>query len=118
MKKIYRLKSNLQYKQTYKKGSVVTNKTLTLIFVKNNSLQQKTTKDTAKFGFNISGKYGKAVKRNKLRRQLKTICSQVAEQIQAGTYIFRPRFYANEAPEFCVLKNSALELLEKTKQNF
>lgn len=115
MKKIYRLKSNLQYKQTYKKGSVVANKTLTLIFVKNNFVQYKTEKNTAKFGFNISGKYGKAVKRNKLRRQLKTICMAVATQMQAGIYIFRPRFYANEAPEFCDLKNSALELLEKTQ---
>ena len=112
MKKIYRLKSNIHYKQVYKKGSVLSDKTLTLVFVKNNLSQKHTT---AKFGFNISGKYGKAVKRNKLRRQLKSICAEKAPQMQSGTYVFRPRFFASEAPEFCVLKNSAIQLLEKTK---
>ena len=92
----------------------MSNKTLTLVFVKNNSANIKNP--YARFGFNISGKYGKAVKRNKLRRQLKSICAEKAPTTLAGTYVFRPRFFASEAPEFCVLKNSVSELLEKAQQ--
>lgn len=79
------------------------NKALTLIFVNNNN-------NVAKFGFNISGKYGKAVKRNKLRRQLKAICSEFAAFTRAGHYVLRPRFSASDAPTFEVLKNSVTEL--------
>lgn len=92
----------------------MSNKTLTLVFVKNNYANVKNP--IAKFGFNISGKYGKAVKRNKLRRQLKSICAEKAPTTKAGTYVFRPRFFASEAPEFCVLKNSVIQLLETAQR--
>ena len=111
MKKIYRLKSNLQYKQVYKKGKAVSDDYFTLIYVKNTS----TNSLTPKFGFNISGKYGKAVKRNKLRRQLKSICAEKALFVQSGTYVLRPRFYFQQAPEFCVLKKSVNDLIEKAQ---
>ena len=90
----------------YKKGNVLSNKAFTLIFVRNNF-------NTAKFGFNISGKYGNAVKRNKLRRQLKAVCSEFAATTQAGFYVLRPRFYACDAPTFEVLKNSVKELFDR-----
>ena len=111
MKKIYRLKSNLQYKQVYKKGKAISDDYFTLIYVKNSSA----IAIAPKFGFNISGKYGKAVKRNKLRRQLKSICAEKALFVQSGTYVLRPRFYFQQAPEFCVLKKSVNDLIEKAQ---
>lgn len=108
LQKAYRLKSNSQYVYVYKKGSVLKNKTLTLIFVKNNS-------PTPKFGVNVTTKYGKAVRRNKLRRQIKSICIPLAKEADGGYYVFRPRFDAQNAPTFAVLQNDAQDLIKKSK---
>lgn len=69
-----------------------------------------------KFGFNITTKYGKAVKRNKLRRQLKEICQELAKDVCGGYYIIKPRFNYENTPFFFQLKTDIIQLIERTQK--
>lgn len=85
MKKCYRLRKNYQFQYVYKKGTTVTNACLVLIYVKNK-------KGTVKAGFGISKKFGKAVERNRVKRQLKECFRAYLPQItQSAHCVFVPR---------------------------
>ena len=73
----------------YKKGQAVSDRNLVLIYCKN----KNTTLPL--FGFSISKKYGKAVRRNRIRRQLKSCASRLAPRVK-GHYnlVFLPRTHA------------------------
>lgn len=74
MKSIYRLKKNYQYNYVYKHAQSVADKTFVLLYCKSNVCQSKV-------GFSISKKYGHAVCRNRLRRQLKAVLSDFMPEI-------------------------------------
>lgn len=69
MKKINIIKSNEEYNRIIKNIKPYRTKEF-LIFV------EKKSKDKYRFGFSISKKIGKAVIRNKIKRQLKNILDQ------------------------------------------
>ena len=64
MNEIYRLKKNYQFRYLYKKGSALSNRCLVLLYGKN--LNGK-----LKVGFSVGKKFGKAVERNRVKRQLR-----------------------------------------------
>lgn len=64
-----RLKKDYQYRYVYKNGVSASDKYFTVVAAKGNG--------EPRFGFSISKKYGKAVKRNRLRRQLKESCMRL-----------------------------------------
>ncbi|WP_066634176.1 ribonuclease P protein component [Desulfolucanica intricata] len=61
------LRKNSDYRRVYNSGKSVANKYFVLFALKNSL-------DISRFGFSVSKKVGKAVKRNKIRRTLKEIC--------------------------------------------
>ncbi len=53
-----------------------------------------------KFGFSVSAKYGGAVKRNRIRRQLKECATKLLPCVKGNfTYIFIPKANAGEFAE-------------------
>lgn len=77
MNKAYRLKRRSHYAYTYKKGKWVSQGKLLLVYAisKNQNPQ---------LGFSVGKKFGKAVKRNRLRRQLKECARELLPRIKGG----------------------------------
>lgn len=85
MEQKYRVKKNSDFTRAYKKAKRYYNKNLTILIV-SNGLENK------RFGFTLSRKFGKANKRNKVRRKLKEIVRLNMNQFEDGyDYIIMPR---------------------------
>lgn len=84
MKSCYRLKKNFQYRYVYSHSQSVSDVNFALLFCKSNRMQSQV-------GFSVSKKYGHAVCRNRIRRQMKAAASQFMPQIKDGfNLIFIP----------------------------
>ena len=77
MKSIYRLKKNYQYNYVYKHSHSVGDRNFLILYCKSNISQSKV-------GFSISKKYGGAVERNRIRRQMKAVMSTLMPQVKNG----------------------------------
>lgn len=66
MDKMYRLRSNMEFKKVYKNGKNYWNRNL-ILYVKKNDLGY------SRVGYSITKKIGNSVVRNKIRRQMKEI---------------------------------------------
>ena len=105
MKSIYRLKKNYQYNYVYKHASSVADKNFILLYCASNNKQSKV-------GFSVSKKYGKAVKRNRIRRQLKAAVSAVMPDVRDGfNAVFIPR--SHHAYDYDEIVCSVRNLFEK-----
>ncbi len=74
MKSEYRLKKQFQYNYVFKHSQSVGDKLFVVLYC--TSRQQQT-----KVGFSVSNKYGHAVQRNRLRRQMKAVVSSLMPQM-------------------------------------
>lgn len=77
MNKAYRLKRRSQYAYVYKKGKWVSQRCLLLVYT-------ATKSQNPLIGFSVGKKIGKAVKRNRLRRQLKECARELLPRIKGG----------------------------------
>lgn len=77
MKSCYRLKKNYQYNYVYKHAQSVADKNFVLLYCKSNKSQSQ-------IGFSVSKKYGHAVCRNRIRRQMKAAVSAVMPNLKNG----------------------------------
>ena len=85
MQSTYRLKKNYQYSYVYKHADSVADKNFVMLYCHSNSKQSK-------FGFSVSKKYGKAVARNRIRRQMKAAISSFVSEVVGGyNVVFIPR---------------------------
>ena len=111
MKSIYRLKKNYQYNYVYKHALSVADKNFILLYCESNSKQSKV-------GFSVSKKYGKAVCRNRIRRQLKAAVNTLMPNAREGfNAVIIPR--RHEAYDYADIVSSLTRLLDKaglTKQ--
>ncbi len=73
-----RLKKQKDFNLVFSKGKRIYTNSLTLIYLKNNSL---------KFGISLSKKHGKAVERNKIKRLLRAVIREVLPNINDTYYI-------------------------------
>lgn len=88
MKSIYRLKKNYQYNYVYKHAESVSDRNFVMLYCANGRNNVKQTK----VGFSVSKKYGKAVMRNRIRRQMKAAVSALMPSVNNGyNVIFIPR---------------------------
>lgn len=105
MQSIYRLKKNYQYNYVYKHADSVADKNFVMLYCPSNTKQSK-------FGFSVSKKYGKAVARNRIRRQMKAALCSIAPSVAEGyNVIFIPR--RHEAYLFGDVLESVNSLLKK-----
>lgn len=77
MNKAYRLKRRSHYAYTYKKGKWVSQGRLLLVYAFSKS-------QNPQIGFSVGKKFGKAVRRNRLRRQLKECARELLPRIKGG----------------------------------
>lgn len=106
MKSIYRLKKNYQYNYVYKHAQSIVDKYFVMLYCKSNNKQTKV-------GFSIGKKYGNAVKRNRIRRQLKAVVSGYMPNVLSGyNIIFIPRISEDYA--YSDIYNSVSRLLVKS----
>ena len=77
MKSIYRLKKNYQYNYVYKHAESVADRYFVLLYCKSN-------RTVPQAGFSISKKYGHAVNRNRIRRQMKAVTAKIMPNVKNG----------------------------------
>ena len=77
MKSIYRLKKNYQYNYVYKHAKSVGDRNFLILYCASNM-------QASKVGFSVSKKYGGAVERNRIRRQMKAVMSTLMPQVKSG----------------------------------
>ena len=105
MQSIYRLKKNYQYNYVYKHSDKISDKLFIVLYCKSKFKQSKV-------GFSVSKKYGCAVQRNRLRRQLKSAVMQFAPQLASNyNIVVVPR----KLPpyQFCDIQKSLNSLFNK-----
>lgn len=106
MKSIYRLKKNYQYNYVYKHAKSIADKNFVMLYAVSNNKQTKA-------GFSVSKKYGNAVKRNRLRRQMKAAVSVLMPNVIGGyNIVFLPR--KQQAYLYADIAESVRHLLTKT----
>lgn len=99
------LKKNYQFQNVYKKGLSASDKYFTMIAAKSGG--------GPKFGFSVSKKYGKAVRRNKLRRRLKECCRQLSPSVKSGlSFVVIPHA---DVDDFETIVQSIKKLLGRLK---
>lgn len=85
MQSKYRLKKNYQYRYVYKRSENVVDKNFVMLFCRSKEQQSKV-------GFSVSKKYGHAVRRNRIRRQMKSAVAEIMPRVKNGyNIIFIPR---------------------------
>ena len=106
MKSKYRLKKNYQYNYVYKHSQSVADKNFVMLFCKSNNAVPQA-------GFSISKKFGNAVRRNKIRRQLKAVVSNFMPRVKPHyNIVFIPR--KSESYVFVDVVESVTRLFEKS----
>jgi len=85
MKRKYQIKKNKQFRKIYSEGTSLANR-YAVLFALENKLALK------RFGFSVSKKLGKAVKRNLIKRRMKEICRLYGYNLNNGyDYVFIAR---------------------------
>ena len=85
LEKRFRLRKNYQFNYVYKNGKSVSDKNMVIVYCRNKNGKPKV-------GFSISKKFGKAVKRNKMRRRLREIVYKRYGALDSRfNYVFLPR---------------------------
>ena len=105
MQAIYRLKKNYQYNYVYKHSDKVSDRFFIVLYCKSKVKQSK-------IGFSVSKKYGCAVARNRLRRQMKSVAMQFALRLEPYyNIVIVPR----QMPpyQFCDIQASLTNLFSK-----
>jgi ribonuclease P protein component len=108
MKRRYRLRKNADFRRVRREGQSVSNRLLVLIVAPNKL-------NHSRFGFAVSKRIGKAVKRNKIKRQMREAARLCREQVQAGwDILFIARVSISEA-SYQEIEQSAHNLLHKMR---
>lgn len=108
MNKRYRLRNNADFEKVYKYGRSLVNKNLVLKY-------KRADFSLLRFGFSVSKKYGKAVLRNRIRRQLKDIVQKRILRVKSGyDFVFLVRKEAKNA-NYADLEQAVDNLLKRAK---
>ena len=100
-----RLKKQKDFDLVFKKGNRVYSKSLTILFIKSESLN---------IGISLSKKHGKAVKRNKIKRLLRACVRNFISNFNDNYYIvFFP--YLSENYDYFIFLNDIEYTLKKGK---
>lgn len=102
------LKENRQFRRLYAKGKSVVNPTLVLYYRRNGTRGNQ-------LGITVSGKMGKAVVRNKLRRRLREIYRLHEEQFMPGYHLVVVARARAVTTSYRELERSFLHLAKKGK---
>jgi ribonuclease P protein component len=77
LEKKYRLRRNKDFQYTYKRGRSLRHPLLVLIY-------RRTNRAECRIGFSITKKFGNAVQRNRIKRQLRELLRLQLQQLKQG----------------------------------
>lgn len=104
--KPHRLKKNKQFQYVYRKGKPAVAPCVVAIFLP--------LKEGVLAGFSVSRKVGNAVRRNRVKRQLRALFAERLCEMRPGRYIIVARESAKDA-EYAALRASFQQALTRGK---
>lgn len=109
MQKKYRIKKNIEYKRLYNRSKRFYNRDFIM-------LKAKSKNDYPRFGFVITRKFGKANKRNKIRRRLKEIIRLNLDVFENNIdYVITPKYHTLDL-DYKTLENSLKHIVNLSKR--
>lgn len=108
MKKTVPLNKNYEFIRVYKRGKFFVGKYIVLYVLPNKYKENR-------LGIAISKKYGKSVKRNRLRRIIKENYRMYEDYLKDGYDIVITARNFTSAPEFSIIKKEMKFLMKKLK---
>jgi len=109
MEEKYRIKKNIEFKRLYERSKRFYNRDFKILVSDN-------TFDYPRFGFTLTRKFGKANKRNRVKRRLKEIIRLNIEKFENGKdYIISPKSHTIEF-EYKNLENSLMHIINISKR--
>lgn len=108
MGKIYKIKNNRDFQRIYRKGQFAVSKSLA-VYVQPNSLEKN------RIGITASKKYGKSVKRNRIRRLIRESWHLLQDKLVTG-YDFVIVARKQENPKNPMLRQVHKEMLYLMKK--
>jgi len=104
------IKKNFEFLRIYKKGKFFVGKYLVLYVLKNNS-------DINRLGVTVSRKFGKSVRRNRIKRLIKENYRLFEDVIKKGYDLVFVARNQKEMPDFQEIKKEMKYLLKKLNMN-
>lgn len=108
MRRIYRLKSSLDFQAVYSKGRSVANRAAVLYL-----LAPKPAGEVSRIGFAAGRKLGKAVVRNRIKRRIKEAVRLLWKRVKPGYLIIIIARQSAKEMAFSDLQAKVAELFEK-----
>lgn len=105
MKKVFRLKKTLEFQHVIKNGQFVKNNLFVVYHIPN-------TTNELRVGISVPKKVGIAVKRNKIKRQIKAILQPILNNLEKIDYVIIVRHQYN-INEFYKSREALISLLNK-----
>lgn len=121
MKRLNSLKGRNTFKEVYKKGKRLQSKNITIYFFKidnNKENSREILKNintySTKIGIAVNKKIGNAVNRNRLKRKIRSICSEFINEMRTGYYIIIKPGIKTKDFSYNKLKSDIFWLLKNT----
>lgn len=106
MKYTVPIKKNIEFQRTYKKGKFFVGKFLVLYALKNNT-------EINRLGITASRKFGKSVKRNRIRRLIKENYRLIEEFLKTGYDLVFVARNSDEVPDYVSIKKEMKYLFKR-----
>ena len=120
MKRLYSLKGRSLFYRVYNKGQKIQGRGIRIFILKITDSEKldidskKSNKGkNLKIGISISKKYGNAPARNKAKRRIRSICSEILDEMNDGFFMVINPVYSFKNMEYSQSKESIRYLLRK-----
>jgi len=108
MTTLHKLKKNYEFKKVYNEGRYYVEKYVVMYIIKNNSTLNR-------IGFSVSKKVGNSVVRNRVKRRMKEVYRQFADNTKLGYDIVFTARVGSGSADYAIIEKNIISVLKKAK---
>jgi ribonuclease P protein component len=108
MAALHKLKKNYEFKKVYNEGRYYVEKYVVMYIIANNSALNRV-------GFSVSKKVGNSVVRNKIKRRMKEVYRQLADNTKLGFDIVYTARAGSGSADYSMIEKNIISILKRAK---